>query len=65
MIRLDDRADYRESVPDHQIRIYYINVNSKSPIHHHSLILVLHGGTYVAFDEWEGENLISSTPAEG
>lgn len=68
-IRKCDRGDwidwmpYRMSIPGHQIRVYYVNVNPDSTVHDHSLVLVLHGGTRAVFDEWDGDNLISSVPA--
>lgn len=67
-IRECDRSDYRdwmpyrERVPGHCVRIYYVNVNPQSPVHSHNLVLVMYG-VIGMFDEWDGSHLISSVPA--
>jgi hypothetical protein len=67
-IRECDRKDYRDWMPyrmrvlGRRTRVYYINVNIHSPIHSHSLVLVINGIVGM-IDEWDGHHLVSSMPA--
>jgi len=69
LIRKCDREDcndwmpYRVRTSAENIRVYYVNINRTSPVHEHSLVLALTGGTLAIFDEWDGSRLISSVPA--